>query len=61
MNKQFALLVAAACVGLIPTQAGAVILQCHKSACPPIKRPDTVKQAPDAKKSPTVSPSKKRG
>jgi hypothetical protein len=60
MNKQIALIVVATC--LIPTQVGAVILQCHKSACPPIKRStDALKQTPDAKKSPTVSPSKKRG
>ena len=58
MNKQLGFLVLAGC--LIPTQAGAVILQCHKSACPPIKRStDAVKQAPNSKKPPVVSPSKK--
>jgi hypothetical protein len=60
MNKLSALLVIAYC--LIPTQAGAVITQCHKSACPPIKRSsDAVKQTPAPNTSPTVTPSKKRG
>jgi hypothetical protein len=60
MNKRSALLVIVTC--LIPVQAGAVINQCHKSACPPIKRsPEAVKQAPAPKPSPMVSPSKKRG
>lgn len=60
MNKHIALLVVAA--WLMPTQASAVILQCHKSACPSIKRStDAVKQAPVSKKPPVVRPSKKRG
>jgi hypothetical protein len=69
MNKLFALFAIVFC--LIPLQAGAVINQCHKSACPPIKRSsDVVKQTPapkpfpkasPSKPSPKVSPSNKRG
>jgi hypothetical protein len=60
MNKHIAFFVLAA--SLVPTQANAVINQCHKSACPPIKRSvDSVKQSPDIKKSPTINPSKRKG
>lgn len=60
MIKRIAFLVFVA--SLIPTQASAVITQCHKSACPPIKRSvDPVKQTPDIKKSPMVNPFKKKG
>ncbi len=59
MNKLSALLIITAC--LIPAQANAVITQCHKSACPPIKRSsDAVKQTPAPKPPPTVTPAKKR-
>lgn len=60
MIKRIALFVFAA--SLIPAQANAVITQCHKSACPPIKRSvDAVKQSPDIKKPPTINPSRKKG
>ena len=45
MDKPSALLVIAAC--LIPFQAAPDSDQCHKSACPPMKRSsDAVKQTP---------------